>query len=71
MRTNDNGENILYWRIRENEGSFEEPNPYLFPSAFKKEEEEFMGRVIEELVESKLNLIGAMKGNHNIHQIVL
>lgn len=36
-----------------NDGSFEEPNPYLFPSAFTKEEEMFMEKVIEELIHSK------------------
>jgi len=29
-------------QIQNNDGSFEEPNPYLFPSAFNKEEEKYM-----------------------------
>ncbi|MBP2243300.1 DNA-binding transcriptional MerR regulator [Cytobacillus eiseniae] len=43
-------------QLLNNEDSFEEPNPYLFPSAFNKEEEKFMKRVIDELISSKINL---------------
>lgn len=43
-------------QLMNNDGSFVEPNPYLFPSAFNKEEEKFMERVIEELIGSKVNL---------------
>lgn len=43
-------------QLANNDGSFEEPNPYLFPSAFTKEEEKFMEKVIEELVKSKVAL---------------
>ncbi|GAA0356738.1 MerR family transcriptional regulator [Bacillus horti] len=43
-------------QLDSNEGSFEEPNPYLFPSAFNKEEERFMEKVIEELIGSKGSL---------------
>lgn len=49
-----------------NEGSFEEPNPYLFPSAFTKEEEKFMVKVIEELVKSKVQLVGTIIAKHNV-----
>lgn len=43
-------------QLMNDEGSFEEPNPYLFPSTFNKEEEKFMGKVIEELISSKVAL---------------
>lgn len=36
------------------EGEFVEPNPYLFPSAFNKEEEKFMEQVIEALIQRKI-----------------
>lgn len=38
------------------ESSFEEPNPYLFPNSFNKEEEEFVGKVIYELINSKVSI---------------
>lgn len=43
-------------QLMNNEGSFEKPNPFLFPSAFNEEEEKFMGKVIEELISSKIAL---------------
>lgn len=43
-------------QLMNNEGSFEEPNPYLFPSAFNEEEEKFMEKVIDELISSKINI---------------
>lgn len=41
-------------QLLNNEGSYEEPNPFLFPSAFTKEEEKFMEKVIDELISSKV-----------------
>lgn len=41
-------------QLKNNEGSFEEPNTYLFPSAFNKEEEKFVKDVIDELINSKV-----------------
>lgn len=43
-------------QLENNEGSFEEPNPYLFPSAFNKEEEMFIGKAMDELIRSKVYL---------------
>ncbi|WP_078392789.1 hypothetical protein [Shouchella patagoniensis] len=40
-------------QLQQNDGSFDEPNPYLFPSAFTKEEETFMEKVMHELIRSK------------------
>ncbi|MCM3112837.1 hypothetical protein [Lederbergia lenta] len=42
-------------QLMDNKGSFEEPNPYLFPSAFNKKEEKFMERVMDELIRCKIN----------------
>lgn len=42
-------------QLKNNNGSFEEPNPYLFPNAFNKDEEKYMESVIEELIRSKIN----------------
>lgn len=42
-------------QLMNNDGSFTEPNPYLFPSAFNKEEEKFMEKVFDELISSKIN----------------
>ncbi|QDP41180.1 hypothetical protein [Radiobacillus deserti] len=36
-----------------NDDSYKDPNPYLFPSAFNKEEEKFMEKVVEELINKK------------------
>ncbi len=41
-------------QLLDNDDSFEEPNPYLFPSAFNKEEEKFMEKVVNELIRSKI-----------------
>nr|WP_106780806.1 MerR family transcriptional regulator [Lysinibacillus timonensis] len=41
-------------QLLDHDGSFEEPNPYLFPNAFNKEEETFMEQVIEEFIKSKV-----------------
>lgn len=43
-------------QLENNEDSYENPNPYLFPSAFNKEEEKFMEQVIEELISRKIAL---------------
>ncbi|WP_342507287.1 MerR family transcriptional regulator [Sporosarcina sp. FSL K6-2383] len=43
-------------QLMNNEGSFQEPNPYLFPSAFNEEEEKFMEKVVDELISSKINI---------------
>lgn len=41
-------------QLMNNEDTLEVPNPYLFPSAFNKEEEKFMEKVTEELISYKL-----------------
>ncbi len=43
-------------QLTNNDGSFEELHPYLFPSAFTKEEEKFMGKVMDELISRKIKL---------------
>lgn len=43
-------------QLQNNDGSFKELNPYLFPSAFNKEEEKYMEKVIDELINSKIAL---------------
>ena len=43
-------------QLKNNEGSFEAWNPYLFPSSFNKEEEKFIEKVINELINSKVTL---------------
>ncbi|TSB47810.1 MerR family transcriptional regulator [Alkalicoccobacillus porphyridii] len=40
-------------QLEKNEGSFSDPDPYLFPNSFTKEEEEFVEKVIYELLHSK------------------
>lgn len=41
-------------QLMNNDGYFEEPNPYLFPTVFNQEEEKFMEKVINELINSKI-----------------
>lgn len=49
--------------LKKGEGSLFKSNPYLFPSAFNKEEERFIEKVIHELILS--NMPGNQKGDKN------